>query len=102
MGILMKTYDSPVSTCNLCDRTIGDTFIDGATAHGWCIMCPSCHRRHGKGLGLGKGQRYWRRCGVWVDTDVQLTEKETRYLLSLAEPFDHMPRPPVGVEPEED
>jgi hypothetical protein len=44
--------------CDLCQREITSTFIDGWTAFGWACMCESCHQSHGKGLGIGKGQLY--------------------------------------------
>jgi hypothetical protein len=45
--------------CDLCHEQIEDTFIDGVTMYGpWGIMCPSCHKVKGKGLGTGRGQKY--------------------------------------------
>lgn len=45
--------------CDLCHRTLGTVFVDGKTKSGpWGIMCPSCHKYHGYGLGVGKGQKY--------------------------------------------
>ena len=36
-----------------------NAFIDGATTFGpWAIMSPASHKRYGKGLGAGRGQRY--------------------------------------------
>ena len=40
-------------------KGITETFVDGATRGGpWAIMCITCHRTHGVGLGTGKGQMY--------------------------------------------
>jgi hypothetical protein len=37
----------------------GQPFVDGKTQMGpWGIMCRPCHRSHGVGLGLGRGQLY--------------------------------------------
>lgn len=45
--------------CDICHRTISNIFIDGATTLGsWANMCFACHKIYGKGLGLGKGQKY--------------------------------------------
>ncbi len=99
----MKTwYGSEPTACDICASPIKDTFIDGRTREGaWGILCPRCHKNHGVGLGLGKGQQYWKRYDVWVDTDIKLTDKEMEYLLKLAKPFDHTPIR-GGSEPEED
>ena len=47
--------------CDCCHSKL-DThtfFVDGRTKSGpWALMCPVCHDRFGKGLGLGRGQRY--------------------------------------------
>lgn len=49
---------SPIS-CDCCSRLIQATFVDGRTKKGpWAIMCLSCHKTHGLGLGTGSGQRY--------------------------------------------
>ena len=45
--------------CDMCKAIIEDTFIDGRTIHGpWAIMCPTCFKVFGTGLGIGKGQMY--------------------------------------------
>ena len=45
--------------CDLCHKPINDTFIDGGTKMGpWANMCSVCHIRAGRGLGIGKGQKY--------------------------------------------
>jgi hypothetical protein len=51
----------PPDKCQMCEKPIGDIFIDGRTSLGpWANMCQSCHRRKGVGLGTGKGQKYQR------------------------------------------
>lgn len=57
-----KQWLSPAPIkCDLCDHPITGTFIDGKTRMGpWANMCPSCHRIHGSGLGMGRGQKYTR------------------------------------------
>jgi hypothetical protein len=41
------------------DVPITRTFIDGKTTQGpWATMTPASHKKHGVGLGTGKGQRY--------------------------------------------
>jgi hypothetical protein len=47
--------------CDICLELIVDDFVDGETKSGpWANMCPLCHAKHGRGLGIGKGQRYCR------------------------------------------
>ncbi len=54
------TWSGPVPfECDVCHDPIDDEFVDGKTRLGpWANMCPSCHGRHGVGVGLGRGQRY--------------------------------------------
>ena len=45
--------------CDFCGCEISNTLIDGMTHIGsWAVMCPKCHKIHGVGLGVGKGQKY--------------------------------------------
>ena len=47
------------TTCDICGRKIEKILVDGATNLGpWAVMCPSCHKRHGIGLGQGREQKY--------------------------------------------
>ena len=49
------------AACDICAQPIALTFIDGATQCGpWANMCPACHTRSGRGLGIGRGQKYTR------------------------------------------
>ena len=49
----------PPETCDICTKPIVHSFIDGKTTSGpWALMCEHCHKAHGVGLGLGRGQRY--------------------------------------------
>ena len=44
--------------------------IDGKTKMGpWGILCPRCHKNHGCGLGLGKGQKYELKEAEFVKTE---------------------------------
>jgi len=62
-----KWLGSPPAKCDLCQKPIGKTFIDGATQYGpWANMCPSCHKARGRGLGMGKGQKYKLEGADWV------------------------------------
>lgn len=53
--------------CEVCHRPLGKYFIDGDTGHGWALMCEECHKGFGKGLGIGKGQKYVTKTGEGVD-----------------------------------
>jgi hypothetical protein len=46
--------------CDICGCDITKKpFVDGATSSGpWALMCCTCHRTHGRGIGPGKGQKY--------------------------------------------
>ena len=58
-----------IDKCDLCGNDIEDTFIDGATTEGpWAIMCEDCHFDYGDGLGIGKGQRYEKKKGGYLQT----------------------------------
>ncbi len=50
---------SKITTCQVCPCTITESFVDGRVkGAGWAIMCPSCFRDVGVGLGDGNGQGY--------------------------------------------
>ena len=50
----------PVGFCPFCERDLTrlSHFVDGRTARGWTLMCRSCHKDRGFGLGIGNGQLY--------------------------------------------
>ncbi len=56
--------------CDLCECQLESApFVDGATRHGpFAIMCLTCHKTEGTGLGKGKGQRYELKDGTYVKT----------------------------------
>ncbi len=57
----------PPKTCDICDGSIINVFIDGKTSMGpWACMCPGCHRENGGRLGLGLGQKYELQGKSWV------------------------------------
>lgn len=60
MEVMARVWSgTPPTDCNTCGDIIMDEFVDGKTKTGpWAIMCPTCHKTHGVGLGTGKGQRY--------------------------------------------
>jgi hypothetical protein len=47
---------------------ITDTIIDGVTTYGsWALMTPECHSEYGRGLGIGRGQKYVKQAdGKWL------------------------------------
>lgn len=43
--------------CDICNKDVTSKYIDGRTTSGqWGNMCLQCHKVHGVGLGIGKGQ----------------------------------------------
>jgi len=54
----LSNYDK----CDICNNQIKNKvkwFVDGKTKSGaWALMCPSCFKKFGVGLGTGKGQKY--------------------------------------------
>ena len=45
--------------CDICGEVEPDEYVDGRTKQGlWANMCMKCYRRHGVGLGVGRGQKY--------------------------------------------
>lgn len=59
---------STPEACDLCHQPFGNKMIDGKTRFGpWGNMCPSCYKKYGVGLGLGRGQEYERqKNGKWL------------------------------------
>lgn len=58
--------------CDHCGISIHNTFVDGATEPQgrWGNLHPNCHRQIGRGLGIGRGQRYERQIdGRWLRTE---------------------------------
>lgn len=54
-----KWLGTPPEKCDLCHKPLTQQFVDGATVYGpWGILCAVCHKRYGRGLGTGRGQRY--------------------------------------------
>lgn len=52
-------------------NAIHDVFVDGATVYGpWAFMTPVAHKALGRGLGLGKGQKYAKQAdGKWLKVE---------------------------------
>lgn len=64
-----KWLSPPPEKCDICERKIEKTFVDGKTLFGpWACMCKPCHRDHGGKLGLGLGQLYEKKDEEWVKT----------------------------------
>lgn len=59
--------DAPTH-CDISGRPIVNVFVDGATTLGpWANMDLKAHRAYGRGLGLGKGQKYEKQPdGKWL------------------------------------
>lgn len=55
----MRRWCGQIPDCQICKKPTTDVFVDGKTVNGpWAYMCVSCHKVHGRGFGLGKGQKY--------------------------------------------
>ena len=60
-GTNEMNYINPPTHCDFCRVPIVATFYDAKTHEGpWANMCPSCYKQHGRGLGIGLGQKYER------------------------------------------
>ena len=47
--------------CDICGKECEHVLYDGATKMGpWAVMCRDCMAVYGVGIGLGKGQEYWK------------------------------------------
>jgi hypothetical protein len=56
-----------VQNCDICGSALKTQFVDGKTTFGpWGMLCPECHKKHGVGLGTGKGQLYEKQGNDWV------------------------------------
>lgn len=45
--------------CDFCGKECQHDLYDGKTIWGsWAVMCKTCFRKNGEGLGKGRGQRY--------------------------------------------
>jgi hypothetical protein len=66
-----RYWTGPVGEKDDFGAPITDEFIDGATLQGpWAIMAPSTWKRHGRGLGSGRGQRYEKQTdGRWLKVE---------------------------------
>ena len=65
----MKYQDELPTKCEVCNKPLGATFVDGATQFGgmWAIMGECCHATFGMGLGTDKGQKYDAKTGVKLE-----------------------------------
>jgi len=71
MGRVVYWCGPSPDKCQISNKPITDTFIDGATTlGGWAIMHPDAYVQHGRGLGTGLGQRYERQPdGRWLKVE---------------------------------
>lgn len=54
-----KVWMGSTPKCDLCQKEDLTHFVDGKTQYGpWAMMCLTCHKRRGLGLGTGQGQLY--------------------------------------------
>jgi len=54
-----KWSGSKPTDCQVCGGTLGSVFYDAAMKIGqWALMCNSCFKQYGTGLGTGRGQKY--------------------------------------------
>lgn len=56
-----KWIGSWPANCDFCTKDLSKEkfFVDGKTTSGpWGLMCPRCHKIHGRGIGQGSGQKY--------------------------------------------
>lgn len=62
---------SPVGEADDFGNPIENIIIDGATSLGpWALMSPASFEQYGRGLGLGRGQKYERQLdGKWLKVE---------------------------------
>lgn len=61
-----------VENCDYCQRPIGNMMVDGRIKgrSAWGLLDLRCHREHGEGVGVGKGQVYARQPdGRWLKVE---------------------------------
>lgn len=52
-------YTNPPLNCDICGDDFKGTMYDAKTTHGpWGNLCTDCFKKHGVGLGTGRGQKY--------------------------------------------
>jgi hypothetical protein len=58
----VNKWTGEIPSCQLCKKPSTDVFVDGKTSPlgQWAYMCVNCHKDHGLGFGLGRGQKYQR------------------------------------------
>ena len=82
----MKTWLGSTK-CDICGREIEKTLIDGMTQMGpWAVMCPTCHKIHGVGLGDGRGQKYVKNAeGEFVKVEKKRkVSRQRAFMISVA------------------
>lgn len=58
-----------VVKCDLCKAAFDTVMYDSNTRYGWGNVCQPCFKEHGRGLGIGLGQRYEKQPdGRWLLT----------------------------------
>jgi len=76
--------------CNLCGKVNLSEFVDGATRIGpWANMCMPCFRSVGRGLGVGRGQRY-AKVTPTGSQPVELTAEDAEFKLKVQAAQAHM------------
>jgi hypothetical protein len=66
-----RYWQGPVKSVDDLGHPITTVFIDGATTFGpWAIMNPDTHKQYGRGLGVGRGQKYEKQSdGYWLKVE---------------------------------
>ena len=66
-----KCWIGPIADKDDFHGPIADEFVDGVTQMGpWAIMNPYNHKKYGRGIGLGRGQRYRKQLdGRWLKVE---------------------------------
>lgn len=60
---MTKKWLSNFDKCDICEapiKGVAEYFVDGKMRYysSWALMCPTCFKTHGAGIGYGVGQKY--------------------------------------------
>jgi hypothetical protein len=68
MGLVYWSGTEP-HNCQICHDPFRGVMIDASIRGRWGLVCETCHKKYGNGLGVGRGQKYTQdKSGRWIKT----------------------------------